>query len=85
MARNKFNIDEELESPFDWQQFKRSLIYIKRYKKELGLMLFLSIVTSILGLITPKLQAYIIDDLIHGKLPDFLQEIGAIGWIAVII
>lgn len=84
MARNKFNIDEELESPFDWQQFKRSLIYIKRYKKELGWMLFLSIVTSVLGLITPKLQAYIIDDLLHGKLPNFLQEIGAVGWIIAI-
>ena len=35
MARNKFNIDEELEVPFNWQQFKRSLVYIKRYKKNI--------------------------------------------------
>ena len=39
MARNKFNIDEELEVPFNWAQFKRSLVYIKKYKKNIFLML----------------------------------------------
>ena len=37
MARNKFNIDEELEAPFNWQQFKRAFVYIKRYKKSVAL------------------------------------------------
>ena len=30
MARNKFNVDEELDVPFNWQQFKRAFVYIKR-------------------------------------------------------
>ena len=34
MARNKFNIDEELDVPFNWSQFKRSLVYIKKYKNK---------------------------------------------------
>ena len=64
MARNKFNIDEELEVPFNWQQFKRSLVYIKRYKKNIALMFMFSIIASLLALITPKIQAHVIDNLI---------------------
>ncbi len=85
MARNKYNIDEELEAPFDWQQFKRSLVYIKRYKKELGMMLFLSIAVSVLSLLTPKIQAYVIDELIPGNLPGWIVALGVIYFIVNII
>jgi len=64
MARNKFNIDEELEVPFNWQQFKRSFVYIKRYKGLFITMITLSILISLLGLLTPKIQAQVIDKLI---------------------
>ena len=30
--RNKFNVDEELESPFDIKQLKRASTYVLRYK-----------------------------------------------------
>ena len=64
MARNKYNIDEELDAPFNWPQFKRSLVYVKKYKKSIAAMFILSVVASILGLVVPRIQAYIIDTMI---------------------
>ena len=64
MARNKYNIDEELDAPFNWPQFKRSLIYVKKYKKQIAAMFALAICSSLLALLTPRIQAYIIDKLI---------------------
>ena len=64
MARNKYNIDEELDAPFNWHQFKRSLVYVKKYRKQIILMFALAILSSLLALLTPRIQAYIIDKLI---------------------
>jgi ATP-binding cassette subfamily B protein len=64
MARNKYNIDEELDAPFNWPQFKRSLVYVKKYKKQIAAMFALAICSSLLALLTPRIQAYIIDKLI---------------------
>ena len=64
MARNKYNIDEELDAPFNWRQFKRSLVYVKKYRKQIILMFVLAILSSLLALLTPRIQAYIIDKLI---------------------
>lgn len=41
MARNKFDVDEELESPFSFIQLKRLMVYLKPYKKR-SYLLFLS-------------------------------------------
>ena len=76
MARNKFNIDEELDVPFNWQQFKRSLVYIKKYKKNITLMFTFSVLASLLGLVTPKIQAYVIDELIPGNLKGLIIVLG---------
>ncbi len=64
MARNKYNIDEELDAPFNWPQFKRSLVYVKKYKKAITAMFALAVIASLLGLVIPRIQAYIIDTLI---------------------
>ena len=64
MARNKYNIDEELDAPFNWPQFRRSLVYVKKYQKQIILMFALAILSSLLMLLTPRIQAYIIDKLI---------------------
>ena len=64
MARNKYNIDEELDAPFNWPQFKRSLVYVKKYKKQIIAMFALAILSSLLALLTPRIQAYIIDKMI---------------------
>jgi ATP-binding cassette subfamily B protein len=64
MARNKYNIDEELDAPFNWPQFKRSLVYVKKYKRAITAMFALAVIASLLGLVIPRIQAYIIDTLI---------------------
>ncbi|MBQ6549806.1 MAG: ABC transporter ATP-binding protein [Lachnospiraceae bacterium] len=76
MARNKYNIDEELDVPFNWAQFKRSLVYIKKYKKSIFLMFLFSVIASLLGLVTPKIQAYVIDELIPGNLKGLIIVLG---------
>ncbi len=76
MARNKFNIDEELEVPFNWSQFKRALVYIKKYRKNIAAMFLLSVGASLLGLLTPKIQAYVIDELIPQNLKNWIIVLG---------
>ena len=51
MARNKFDIDEQLETPFDIRHLKRSLIYAGKYKGRIALSLTLSAVAVIIGLL----------------------------------
>ncbi len=55
MARNKFDIDEKLETPFNIAHLKRSSIYIKKYKGKMILSLFLSMSSALFMLITPLL------------------------------
>ena len=35
MARNKYDVDEQLETPFDFTHLKRSFVYIKKYKNKM--------------------------------------------------
>ncbi len=53
MARNKFDIDESLESPFNIQHLKRSLIYVKKYKGKMILALVFSLFSVIAALFGP--------------------------------
>ncbi len=82
MARNKFNIDEDLDVPFNWSQFKRSLVYIRKYLKQIIAMFSLSLLASFLALLTPKIQAYIIDEMIPGKLTGWILVLG-VGYFIV--
>jgi len=67
MARNKFNVDETLESSFDLHQLVRSLVYIKRYKKYLiGAFLF-SLTASFMSLLIPLFTQNAIDEMIPNK------------------
>ena len=53
MARNKFDIDERLESSFNVAHIKRCMVYIKRYKKELLSAFALNIIAMLLSLSVP--------------------------------
>ena len=50
MARNKFDQDEVLESPFQWKHLKRAFQYIRRHRTQMLLALGLSILASIASL-----------------------------------
>lgn len=64
MARNTYDIDEEIESEFDLEQFKRLARYAKPYKKLLVGILVVVIFSSLAGLAMPLLMKYAIDDYI---------------------
>ncbi len=61
MARNKFDVDESLESPFDAGHLKRTLVYIGRHKWKMLLALLLSGVASVIGLLSPKITEQVIN------------------------
>lgn len=65
MARNKYDIDEELESQFNMQHFKRMLGYVRPYRKEMTITIKLMIIASLASLIGP----YLIKVAIDNKIP----------------
>lgn len=62
MARNKFDVDEVLETPFDIRHLKRSLIYAGKYKGRIALSLLLSALGSVIGLLSPLIVQNAIDN-----------------------
>ena len=67
MARNKYDIDESLETEFSFEQLKRLYSYIKPHRKELYTTIAFMIISSALGMITPKILMKIMDDYIPDK------------------
>lgn len=63
MARNKFDIDETLETPFDVRHLKRSLVYAARYKGRIALALLLSTAAAVIGLLSPLIIKNAVDNL----------------------
>ena len=47
MARNKYDEDEELGTPFSWAYTKRLLSYVVPYKKEMIATLIVMLISSI--------------------------------------
>lgn len=62
MARNKFDVDEVLETPFDIRHLKRSLVYAAKYKKKIAAALLLSTLGSVIGLLSPLIVQNAIDN-----------------------
>ena len=73
MARNKFDVDERLETPFDFKHFKRAMVYVKRYKWKMILALSLSAISAIVALIGPLLTKEAVDVAIpDGNIPSIV-------------
>ena len=67
MARNKYDIDETLETPFNIAHLKRSFIYMKKHKKRIVIALILSALSSVFSMFTPLLSKVEIDYFIPQK------------------
>lgn len=67
MARNRYDVDEVLETPFDFRHLKRSFKYIKKYKGKMILALVLSVFAAISGLLGPLITQYALDHTIPQK------------------
>ncbi|EPS2988832.1 ABC transporter ATP-binding protein [Listeria monocytogenes] len=78
MARNKFDIDEELETAFSAAHLKRILIYVKPYQKSIYVTLFVILLANVATMIGPYLTKIVIDDTIPNK------NMTQLFWIAII-
>lgn len=73
MARNKYDVDENLETPFDISHFKRALVYVNKYKWRMIFSLSLSAAAVIIGLFAPVITQYAIDNSIpNGNIKELL-------------
>ena len=61
MLRQRITDDEALEKPFNKEQFKRLMSYMKPYKKQLLITLVLMIVAAVCGLLGPLILQLAID------------------------
>ena len=64
MARNKFDVDETLESPFQWKHLTRAFQYIGRHRFQMIGALALSVLASICTLYTPKIMSRVLDEVV---------------------
>lgn len=87
MARNRYDVDEVLETPFDFAHLKRSFVYIKKYKGKMITALMLSVFAAISGLLGPLITQYALDNTIPQKNMGqlVLLTLAFIGTIAVSI
>lgn len=67
MARNRYDIDETLESGFDISQLKRLARYVGPYKNKLVLAVILMLVSSALSMLFPRFLRNIMDYYIPAK------------------
>ncbi len=67
MARNKYDIDETLQSEFSFEQLKRLYAYIKPHRKDMIFTIILMIISGALGMFTPRILMTIMDVYIPNK------------------
>ncbi|WP_342424483.1 ABC transporter ATP-binding protein [Paenibacillus sp. FSL E2-0178] len=80
MARNKFDVDENLESPFNIKHFRRAMVYIRRKKKPMILAFVLSALSAAIALSAPLIMQHVVDVTIPAK------DMGAlVGWSALML
>ncbi len=77
MARNKFDVDEKLETPFNFKHLKRAMKYVRRHRFKMLLALFLSGCASVAALFGPKIMQWTLDDVVPNK------DVAMLGWLAL--
>lgn len=85
MARNKYDIDEELDTPFNLHHIKRLYKYIQPYKKKMAITVGLMLLSSLAGLSTPLFLSIGIDHYIPNKNIAGLAMLSALILLTLII
>ncbi|MHB8129235.1 MAG: ABC transporter transmembrane domain-containing protein, partial [Mobilitalea sp.] len=67
MARNKYDIDETLQTEFNFSHLKRLATYIRPYRKDMIFTIVLMTISSALGMLAPIFLMRIMDDYIPNK------------------
>ncbi len=84
MARNKFDVDESLESPFDASHLKRVVKYIARHKWKMLFALLLSACASVAGLFSPKITQWVLDVAVPNKDVGMLVKM-AFAYVGIVV
>ena len=84
MARNKFDVDETLETPFQAKHLKRTFDYIKRHGAKMLLALILSSLASVSSMYIPKVTQQVLDDVVPNKNLTLLWQL-ALLFIGIVI
>lgn len=84
MARNKYDVDEQLESPFSFAHLKRAAKYIKRHTPKMVLALLLSCIASVVALLGPKLMEWTVDEAVPNKDVKMLLIL-LVGYVAIVL
>ncbi|MBC1934799.1 ABC transporter ATP-binding protein [Listeria grandensis] len=85
MARNKFNVDEELESEFNIAHLKRIMVFVKPYRKAIYATLFVILLANVATMLGPYLTKVVIDNAIPNKNMTLLAWIGVVFVLSVIV
>ncbi len=85
MARNKYDIDETLETPFDVRYLKRSLKYAAKYKGKIIAAMLLSTLAAIIGLLSPIIVKNAVDNYMDSKEDIPMLLLSGAGVLACII
>ncbi len=82
--RNKYDVDESLDSPFSLRHFSKSVKYIKSHSKELVLALIFSIIAILAGLTFPSMLRIITDKFVPEKNITGIIITGIVGYLLVV-
>lgn len=85
MARNRFDVDEDLESPFNFENLKKCMVYVGRYRKSMILALLLSAIGSIVGLTGPMLIQKAMDIAIPQKDMGYLVQLSLLLILTILV
>jgi len=59
--RNRYDIDETLESPFDIRHFRRAMAYVRKQRKPMVMAFVLSALSAGIGLTAPLIMQHVVD------------------------
>ena len=63
MARNKFDIDESMDSPFNFNHLFKTGKYLKKHLKEMIIAFLIGVAGMVLALLVPQFIKYAVDNL----------------------
>lgn len=73
LARNKYDIDETLQTEFNSAHLRRLASYIKPYRRDMLITILLTTIASALGMLTPRILMVILDDYIpKGRIKEII-------------
>ena len=67
MAKNRYDVDENLETPFNIEYLKRAMVYVKKHQNKMLVAFGVSILGAFIGLSGPVVTSHIIDVVVPQK------------------